>query len=114
MEFDTNYKTSNIMQFETENSSDKYFRAKERVATVKKFYTALFWNLFVIVLTGAINYYANEWQYPWFLWVVFGVSISTIIKAVKIFGYNVVLGKNWEEQKIKEYMQEDEHKTRWE
>lgn len=93
---------------------DKYFKAKERVATLKKFYSSLLGNLFVIVLTGAINYYTNEWRYPWFLWVVFGVSIGTIIKAIKIFGYDSVFGKNWEERKIKEYMNDEEQKTRWE
>ncbi len=93
---------------------DKYFKAKERVAQLKKFYASLVSNLFVIALTAGINYYTNEWRYPWFLWVVLGVSISSITKAIKIFGYDSVFGKNWEERKIQEYMQEDDQKTRWE
>jgi len=88
---------------------NKYNRAKERVEQIKKFYTSLLWNVFVIVLTGAINYYTNEWRYPWFLWVIFGVSIGTIIKAMKLFGYNFIFGKNWEQRKIKEFMQNDEN-----
>lgn len=96
------------------NPEEKYFKAKERVATIKKFYASLLSGVIAILITGAINYYTNEWRYPWFLWVVFGVSVSTIIKAIKIFGYNAILGKNWEERKIKEFMQEDDHKTRWE
>jgi len=93
---------------------DKYFKAQERLAKLKKFYVSLVSNLFVIALTAAINYYTNEWRYPWFLWVVLGVSIGSITKAIKIFGYDSVFGKNWEERKIQEYMQEDNQKTRWE
>tara|TARA_R110000868_G_scaffold121034_3_gene321168 strand:- start:65343 stop:65645 length:303 start_codon:yes stop_codon:yes gene_type:complete len=98
----------------TTDQENKYFRAKERVASVKKFYAHLVTNIFVIILTGAINYYTNEWRYPWFLWVVFGVSIGTIVRAFKIFGYDSLFGKNWEQRKIDEYMKEDETKSRWE
>lgn len=96
------------------NPEDKYFRAKERVATIKKFYASLLSGLLAILITGAINYYTNEWRYPWFLWVVFGVAISAIFKAIKTFGYDSVFGKNWEERKIKEYMNDEETKNRWE
>jgi len=97
----------------TSENENKYLRAKEKVQKIKKFYMKLLSNLFVILLTGAINYYLNEWSYPWFLWVVFGVSISTIINAVKIFGYDAFLGSNWEERKINEIMSEEETKKRW-
>lgn len=96
------------------DKESKYFRAKERVETVKKFYASLFSNILAIIITGAINYYTNEWRNPWFLWVVFGVSISTIYKAIKVFGYNSILGKDWEQRKINEYMKNDETKSRWE
>ena len=99
--------------FKLDNDS-KYLKAKERVDNLKKFYSTLLKNIFVIVLTGAINYYTNEWRYPWFLWVVFGVSIGTIIQAIKLFGYQTLFGRNWEERKIQEFMKDEENKRRWE
>jgi len=96
------------------DNDNKYLKAKERVAQLKKFYSTLLKNIIVIVLTGSINYYFNEWRYPWFLWVVFGVSIGTIIQAIKLFGYTSLFGRNWEERKIQEFMKEEDRKGRWE
>lgn len=99
------------------NNSDtdsKYFRAKEKVAAVKEFYGKVFKYIIAILITGAINYYLNEWSNPWFLWVVFGVSISALIKAIKLFGYDALMGKNWEQRKIEQLMKDEETKKRWE
>ncbi|QWX85559.1 2TM domain-containing protein [Cellulophaga sp. HaHaR_3_176] len=96
----------------TDNDS-KYFRAKERVAAVKVFYGKVFKYILAIVITGSINYYLNEWSNPWFLWVVLGVSISLILKAVKLFGYEIFMGKNWEQRKIEELMRDDDTKKKW-
>ncbi|MFT6935230.1 MAG: hypothetical protein ACJAUQ_001625, partial [Maribacter sp.] len=49
---------------------NKYSRARDRVATLKKFYAKIMSGLIAIGITGGINYYFNEWEYPWFLWVV--------------------------------------------
>ncbi|MBU2997349.1 2TM domain-containing protein [Cellulophaga baltica] len=99
---------------ETTDRQNKYFKAKERVDTVKSFYMSLVSNVVTITIVAAINYYVNEWRHPWFLWVVFGISVGVIFKAIKLFGYNAMFGANWEERKIKKYMQEDEIKNRWE
>lgn len=93
--------------------NQKYFRAKERVEALKKFYGSLLSAAFVILIVGSINYYVDEWRHPWFLWVVFGVGISLIFKALKIFNLNPFMGKNWEERKIKEFMKQDEKQQRW-
>lgn len=93
---------------------NRYFRAKERIESIKKFYASLISNIAVIIFTGAINYYTNQWQYPWFLWVVFGVSLGTVFRAIKLFGYNSILGKDWEQRKIDEFMREEETRNRWE
>jgi hypothetical protein len=98
---------------DTSSKENKYFRAKERVNAVKKFYATLFSNLATIAFLAAVNYYVNEFRNPWVLWVVFFISVSLIIKAIKLFGYNMVFGANWEQQKIKKYMQDEDVKTRW-
>lgn len=93
--------------------NQKYFRAKERVEALKKFYGSLLSAAFVILIVSSINYYVDEWRHPWFLWVVFGVGISLIFKALKTFNLNPFLGRNWEERKIEEFMKQDEKQQRW-
>jgi hypothetical protein len=98
---------------ENTEQDNKYFRARERVATLKKFYGKVGSGVIAIAITGGINYYLNEWEHPWFLWVVFGVSISLFFRAIKIFNLNPFMGKNWEERKIQEFMKEDKKQEKW-
>lgn len=93
---------------------EKYLRAKERVAQMKKFYSGLLSYIVVITGLGALNYYLNEWSYAWFLWAAFGWGIGLVFQAIKTFSLNPFFGKNWEDRKIREFMQEDEQKNRWE
>ncbi len=98
---------------EYSDKENKYYRAKERVECIKKFYTSLLSYVFVISLLAAVNYYTNEWRYAWFLWAAFGWGIGLIFQGIKAFGYNPFLGKDWEERKIKEFMNEDKNIERW-
>ena len=95
------------MDYSTNNQQSKYFRASERVSDLKKFYGQAIRGVIAILLVAGINYYLNEWYYPWFLWVVFGVGLSLTLKAIKLFGMNGIFGRDWEERKIKEYMDDD-------
>lgn len=88
-------------------NQSKYLRASERVTDLKEFYTRCFKGGVAILIVGAINYYLNEWYYPWFLWVVFGVGLSLAIRAFKVYGLNGFMGRDWEERKIKQFMDED-------
>ena len=90
---------------EVQNS--KYIRAKERVVVIKKFYAKVLRGVFAIIVVGGINYYLNEWRTPWFLWVVFGISLSILLRAIKIFNLNPLFGKDWEERKVREFMNND-------
>jgi hypothetical protein len=62
---------------------------------------------------AALNYWTDQWRYPWFLWAAFGWGIGLVFHAIKVFGLSPFFGKNWEERKIKEYMEEDEPRNRW-
>jgi len=98
---------------ENSKRDSKYLRAKERVEEIKKFYNSLISYILVIALLAGVNYYTNEWAYPWFLWAAFGWGIGLIFQATKTFGLNPFFGRDWEERKIKEYMRKDEKRTRW-
>lgn len=95
------------MNSTTNNQESKYLRASERVTNLKNFYGKAIRGVIAIILVAGINYYLNEWYYPWFLWVVFGVGLSLVLKAIQLFGMNGVLGRDWEERKIKQYMDDD-------
>ncbi|WP_437373609.1 2TM domain-containing protein [Maribacter litoralis] len=91
----------------------KYRRAKERVEEIRKFYGKVASTMVTIIIVASINYYFNEWRNAWFLWVVFGLSISLFFKANKIFNLNPFMGRDWEERKIQEFLQQEENTRRW-
>lgn len=98
---------------DNKNKESKYIRAKERVDELKKFYGNL--TSYVVVISGlaVLNYYINGWSYMWFLWAAFGWGIGILFHAIGTFNVNPFFGKDWEERKIKEYMDKDENETKW-
>ena len=92
--------------------SNKYLRAVERVHDIKEFYGSLISYCIVIPFLIFINLrYVPHFQWFWF--PMFGWGIGLIFHGFKAFSYNPILGKDWEERKIKEYM-ENEDKQYWE
>ena len=96
------------------NKENKYIRAKERVEELKKFYGNLTSYIFIIGLLAVINYLTNEWRYPWFLWAAFGWGIGLVFHAFRTFKWNPFFSRDWEERKIREFMDEDKKTGRWE
>ncbi len=100
---------------EIDKNENRYLKAKERVDEIRGFYGNL--TAYVIVITGLaiLNYYVNGWSYMWFLWAAFGWGIGLVFHAINAFRWNPFFGKDWEERKIKEFMdKENENKTKWE
>ena len=53
--------------------------------------------------------------YLWFFWPMLGWGIGVVFHGLKVFNYMPFLGKEWEEQKIKEFMdREEQSKKTWE
>jgi len=102
-----------------ESREDKYFRAKQRVADLKKFYRGLVSFVLVNGMLAGINYYTNQWSDMWFLWVTFFWGIGLLFETAKVFGMRLFFGSDWESRKIKKLMEEDEGEdevkfNRWE
>ena len=85
----------------------KYLKAKERVTEIKKFYGNLLSYIFVITFLAGINYYTTGWHNPWFLWPALGWGLGLIFHAIKTFQWSPFFNKEWEERKIREFMEED-------
>jgi len=104
-------KTS-IMKSSENMESSKYLRAVERVEDIKGFYSSLIAYCIVIPFLIYINLKYVP-QFHWFWFPMMGWGIGLIFGGFKAFAYNPFLGRNWEERKIQEYMNEDS-KQYWE
>ena len=90
------------MEVLTSEERKTYIKAKKRVEKLKGFYSHI---LAYIVLTPIWIYinYITYWDFKWFWFPVVGMGISIIIHAFIMFGYN----NDWEERKLKEFMEKD-------
>lgn len=82
----------------------QYNRAKERVAELRSFYGSLLAYAIVIPLLAWINY--QTVSFAWVLFPALGWGFGLVAHWARINGYHPVFGKDWEERKIKEYMQD--------
>lgn len=100
-------------QFEKEEA---YLRAKKKLDKLKGFYVHLtvyvVVNAFLIIMIAA-NSDADEsfWNFGTFATAFFW-GIGLLCHLLGVYGPGLIFGKNWEERKIKEYMDKD--KQNWE
>ncbi|MDQ3021055.1 MAG: 2TM domain-containing protein [Bacteroidota bacterium] len=85
------------------NNDPAYEEARKKVKALKGFYTNLFAYIIVIIFLAILNLLTSP-DRLWFLWVVFGWGIGLAFQAYSVFGNKSALGSQWEEKKIKEYM----------
>jgi hypothetical protein len=96
---------NNIMYPEDLENS-KYVRAVEHVEKLKEFYQNLASYVIVIPFLIFINLYFSP-GFHWFWFPAIGWGIGIIFHWLEANNYNVFLGRNWEERKIKEMMEEE-------
>lgn len=96
---------NNIMYTEDLENS-KYVRAVERVQKLKEFYQNLASYVVVIPCLVFINLYFSP-QFHWFWFPMIGWGIGVFFHWLDANNYNIFLGKNWEEKKIKEIMDDE-------
>lgn len=82
----------------------RYQEAKKRVEELKGFYYHLVCYLLINAMLIVINLLTSP-EYLWFIWPLIGWGIGLIIHAVSVF--SGLLGKSWEERKIREIMEKD-------
>ncbi|HEY4618409.1 MAG TPA: 2TM domain-containing protein [Flavobacterium sp.] len=94
-------------------NQDRYDRAKKRVEEIKGFYENL--TAYIVVNMGllVINLLTSP-DHLWFYWPMIGWGIGVAIHGMKVYNYLPFLGKDWEERKMKEFMdKENERKDLW-
>ena len=80
----------------------KLVGAKRQVAALKGFYIHLF--IFTVVILGLtlINIFSGR---PWWIvWVLAGWGIGVVAHAIAVFGHTSKRISDWEERKIREFM----------
>ena len=90
------------------NKEEAYLRAQKRLKDLKGFYWHAFWyavvNIFIVtmvLINGGDFFDFGTWSTPFF----WGIGLG--FHAIGVFGKHLVFSKNWEERKIKEYMDKD-------
>lgn len=89
----------------------KYLRAKKRVKKVKGFYVHFAVYIAVNVFILLANALSGDgwrvfWEWQSYSTLLFwGIGIA--FHAFGVFGIDFILGRSWEERKIKEFMDKD-------
>lgn len=94
------------------NEQERYLKAQKRVEELKEFYSSLFAYCVVIPFLIFINY-QTYWGFQWFWFPMFGWGIGLAFQAYRVYGHNNIFGLDWEEKKIREFMNEKQKKY-WE
>ena len=98
-----------MYQDNLENS--KYVKAVERVEKLKEFYQNLASYCVIIPFLIFINLRFSP-QFYWFWFPAFGWGIGLFFHFLEVNNYNIFLGRNWEERKIKELMDKENRQKR--
>jgi two-component system LytT family sensor kinase len=101
------YKMNNMM-YTDDLENSKYLRAVEKVEKLKEFYQNLASYCIVIPFLIFINLRFSPGFY-WFWFPIFGWGMGLAFHFLEVNNYNIFLGKNWEDRKIKEMMKEDKN-----
>ena len=96
---------------------ERYERAKKRVKQITGFYSHLLVYVVINLIVVVINIQQLKEGESYFKWGNFFTlifwGIGLFAHGLSVFMPTMVLGKNWEERKIKEFM-EKERKDKWE
>lgn len=108
----------NFKVMENKNLEEqKYIRAKKKVKAIKGFYVHLTVYLIVnafLILSRSFSDggFEDLWEWQTYNTAIFW-GIGLVFHAFNVFGMGFLLGKDWEERKIKEYMDNDKREF-WE
>lgn len=91
------------------NEEQRYYHAKKRVESIKGFYGNLTSYIVLNIFFFVLNILTSP-KHLWFYWPLLGWGIGVIFHGMKVFNYSPFLGKNWEERKLKEYLEEEKKK----
>ncbi len=87
---------------------EQYQVARKKVEEIKGFYG----NLISYVLVNLFLIFINLKYSPehiWFFWPMLGWGIGVLFHGIKVFNWFPFLGKDWEDKKLKQFMEEEKN-----
>lgn len=87
------------------DENERYERARKRVENLKAFYTHFTVFILVNIMLFTINM-LNDPGHWWFIYPLGGWGIGLVAHGLSVFSFGF-FGPEWEEKKIKEYMEKD-------
>ena len=81
-------------------------RAIEKVEKLKGFYTHLAVYLFFVPVFVILNVIGGS-NFPWAIFPILGWGFGIAGHASETFGWSPFFGKEWEAQKIRQFMNEE-------
>ncbi|AXG70507.1 sensor histidine kinase YpdA [Kordia sp. SMS9] len=100
-----------VPRIERSGLDDRYIEARKHVEKLKEFYYNLLSYCLVIPFLAFINW-KTSWEFQWFWFPMLGWGIGLAFHAMSVFFEDGKFGRNWEQRKIKEFMEQEERK-RW-
>lgn len=105
------------MKFDNNKLDQKYLYAQKRVKEIKGFYGNLFWYMFVNIswLVIVISISGKESFFDYGFWGMgYGLIVNVIFWGIGlfihwflVFGRHLTFSQQWEDRKIKEFMNKD-------
>jgi len=89
-----------------ENNDSKVQRARQRVEKLKGFYINLV--LYLIFVPFFIYLNVISTSFPWAIFPIVGWGLGILGHATDAFGWSLFFGKNWEERKIRQFIEEED------
>ena len=90
---------------------ERYYQAKKKVEDIKGFYG----NLIAYIIFNGFFLVLNLLTSPnelWFYWPLIGWGVGVLFHGMKVFNYSPFLSKDWEERKMKQFMEEEKRNTK--
>lgn len=105
------------MENYNDNERQKLERVKKRVKSIAGFYRHLLIYVIVNLFLIAIKYFNLDAGEEFLRFSTFSTAffwgIGVVFHALSVFGSSVFLGNDWEEKKIREFMERDKQ-NKWE
>jgi len=92
--------------------TERYYQAQKRVKEIRGFYEHLIVFILVTIILIVINLMTSP-EYLWFLWCIMGWGVGLVFHGLKVFGISPFFNKEWEERKIKKFLEKDKNKPTW-
>jgi len=99
----------NYKAMENFDQKFSYERAKKKAKNLRSFYFNLLSYCIVIPILIIVNVTLTP-EFQWFWFSMLGWGVGVLAHAMEVFNFNPILGKNWEEKKLQQFIEEERQK----